>query len=127
MGYIADMVINNTRYNVSQAFEYLTNRVSNLQLALLLDKAQSIVNQTYVGDVNIVPPRQPLNIFKLLTNATPDILAGYIKEGTAATYPKIESIRNSTMISRTINECLDQLKCEEERELKEYSQHHATA
>jgi len=124
MGYVADAIISNSRYNVSQALEYLTNKVSNLQLALLFDKAHAIVNQTYQGDVNIVPPRKPTNIFKLITNATPAVLEEYIKQGTAAAYPKLESIRNSTMISRTINECLDQLKREEERELKVYSEHH---
>ncbi|PCJ46957.1 MAG: patatin family protein [Moraxellaceae bacterium] len=126
-GYVTDMAINNVRNNVSQGLKYLTDKATNLQLALLLDKAHSVVDQSYMGDVNIVPPRRAMNIFKVLTNATPSILEEFIKEGAAAVYPKIESIRNSTMISRTINECLDQLKLEEERELKEYSMSHATA
>jgi len=127
LGYVTDTVITNVRNTVSQAFEYLTNSVSNQQLALLCDKAHAVVNQTYVGDVNIVPPRRPANILKLIANATPADLEQYIKEGTAAAYPKMESIRNSTMISRTINECLEGLKAEEERELNEYSVSHATA
>lgn len=126
MSYVVDMVVSNSRYNVAQALEYLTNRISHRQLALLVDKAHSVVNQKYNGDINIVPPRNPTNIFKIVSNASPADLAEFIRSGTVTTWPKMEMIRNSTMISRTITQCLDNLKVEEERELKEYSRHHAT-
>ena len=116
--YLANMIVNNTRHNVSQVFDYLTNKVSNAQLALLLDKTNSMVTQSYVGDINIVPPGDAGNIFKVMTNATPAVLSKYIKQGSAATYPKIEFIRNCTMISKTITECLHQLKLAEKRELE---------
>ncbi len=127
MGYLIDMVVSNTRYNVSQALDFLTNKINNQQLALLLDKAHSVVNQNYVGDINIVPPRNPGNILKVIANASPSDVAEYIRVGEEATWPKLELIRNSTMISNTINQCLDTLKVEEERELKEYSLTHQTA
>lgn len=127
MTYVMDMVISNSRYNVAKALEYLTNRISNQQLALLVDKAHSVVNQTYMGDINIVPPRRPQNVLKVIANATPADLAEFIRTGQESTWPKIEMIRNSTVISRTIADCMVDLKAEEKRELKEYSQAQARA
>ena len=74
-----------------------------------------------MGDINIVPPRQPGNVFKILQNAAPSDVARFIRNGETSTWPKMELIRNSTCISRTINSCLVALKAEEERELLEYS------
>jgi hypothetical protein len=48
-------------------------------------------------------------------------VARFIRAGETSTWPKMELIRNSTCISRTVNECLVMVKAEEERELIEYS------
>lgn len=125
--YLRDMVVSNARYNVSQLLDYTKNRIANRSLALLVDKAHSVVNQHYQGDINIVPPRQPMNAFRVLSNASPQDVARYIRSGETTTWPKLEMIRNATSISRTIDACLGALKVEEERELKEYSQNQASA
>lgn len=125
--YLKDMVVSNASYNVSQVLDFTKNRISNRGLALLVDKAQSVVSQHYQGDINIVPPRQPMNAFRVLSNASPEDVARYIHSGETSTWPKLEMIRNATTISRTIDQCLGSLKVEEERELQEYSQNQVSA
>ena len=117
--YLKDMLVNNARYNINHVLDYAKNKVTNQSVALLVDKAHSMLSQKYIGDINIVPPRQPGNIFKILSNATPADVARFIRNGETSTWPKMEMIRNSTMISCTINDCLTRLKAEEERELVE--------
>jgi TAG lipase / steryl ester hydrolase / phospholipase A2 / LPA acyltransferase len=119
--YLKDMVVNNVRYNINHGLEYAKNKIANPRTALLVDKVHSMLSQKYIGDINIVPPRQPGNIFKILQNAAPSDVARFIRNGETSTWPKMELIRNSTCISRTINSCLVALKAEEERELLEYS------
>ena len=125
--YLKDMVISNTRYNLNQVLEFTKDQLGNRGLALLVDKAHSIVSQRYQGDINIMPPRQPLSVFRVLSNASAEDATRYIHMGETSTWPKLELIRNSTCISRTIDSCLSRIKAEEERELEEFSHNQATA
>ena len=125
--YVKDMLVNNVRYNINHGLDYAKNKITNQSAALLVDKVHSMLSQKYAGDINIVPPRQPGNVFKILSNATPADVGRFIRNGETSTWPKMELIRNSTCISRTINECLVRLKAEEERELVEYSSSAARA
>jgi predicted acylesterase/phospholipase RssA len=123
--YLTDMMVFTVRHNIAKSLEYLTGRIANQRIALLVDKAHSVVNQKYIGDINIVAPLRPASAMKLIANATPDDLAAFIRSGQEHTWPKIEMIRNSTLISRIIEECKDVLQSEERRELQEYSAAHA--
>lgn len=125
--FLKDMVVSNARYNVNSVLDLAKKRIGNRSLALLVDKAHSVVSQSYQGDINIVPPRQPMNAFRVLSNASPEDVARYIRAGETSTWPKLEMIRNATRISQTIDACLGVLKAEEERELEEYSNTHARA
>jgi predicted acylesterase/phospholipase RssA len=118
--YLMDMLTANARYNVAQLLDYTKNRIQNQSVALLFDKAQSVVSQRYVGDINIVPPRQPGNVFRVVSNATPADVAEFIRLGEESTWPRLELIRNSTCISHTITRCLERLKLEESRELQAF-------
>lgn len=124
-GYLKNMVVSNTRSNVGQMLDYAKSQLGDRGVALLVDKLHSVVSQPYQGDINIVPPRQPRNVLKILANATPADVAEFIRMGEMTTWPKIEMIKNATMISRTINECLGRLKEEEERELVAFSKNQA--
>lgn len=120
--YLADMITSNAQYTVAKTLEFAKNKIQHQSTALLLDKAQSIVSQRYLGDVNIVPPRRPTNIFRLISNASPAGVAEYIQMGERSTWPKMELLRNSTCVSRTIGQCLERLKRVESVELEQYAQ-----
>ncbi len=87
----------------------------------------SQVQLALTTNINIMPPRSLVRFSRVLSNATPEDVALYIRSGETLTWPKIEMIRNTTSIGRTINDCLHQLKLEEGRELKQYSRSQASA
>jgi NTE family protein len=67
------------------------------------------VGQTYSGDITISPERHEFNMSKLFTNASKEDAEILIQSGRRAVWPKIERIRNTTQISRTITACLQRL------------------
>ena len=65
--------------------------------------ALSIINQDYVGDINILPSTRFFNPFKLLAYRSVEEVMELISTGERATWPKIEMIRVQTKISRTLD------------------------
>jgi TAG lipase/steryl ester hydrolase/phospholipase A2/LPA acyltransferase len=74
------------------------NRITNVALG--------IINQDYVGDINILPEKQFFNPLKLLAHRSTEEIMDLIAMGEKATFPKIEMIRVQTKISRTLSEIL---------------------
>jgi len=112
------LVFSNIGLNAHIFLDTLRKHMSNTDLALLVDKAHSVLSQDYNGDINIVPPRQPLNLLRILKNPTKEDVLGYIAKGESQTWPKLEMIRNTTQISRTFEICIRQLRDQEERRLR---------
>jgi TAG lipase/steryl ester hydrolase/phospholipase A2/LPA acyltransferase len=69
---------------------------------------RSIINQDYVGDINILPDYKFLNPFKLLTFPGEKQMQRLIDSGERCTWPKLEMIRLQTRISRKLDEILAQ-------------------
>ncbi len=102
------------RLNANFALEFLQKSIKfSNDLGLVVDKAQSIVTQKYVGDINIIPPRQPKNVLRIFSNPDVDDVREFIETGERTTWPRIEMIRNTTRISRTFQLCLDYLRDQE--------------
>lgn len=74
------------------------SRVANMVL--------SMVNQDYIGDVNIIPRNRFYNPFKLLAHLAPKDIMKLISSGERSTWRKIEMIRVQTHISRTLDNIL---------------------
>ena len=64
--------------------------------------ALSVINQDYVGDINILPPNRFFNPFKILAYLSIQEIRELIASGEKATWPRIEMIRVQTRISRTL-------------------------
>jgi NTE family protein len=62
----------------------------------------SMVNQDYVGDVNILPRNRFYNPLKLLAHLSPEDIMKLVSSGERAAWRKIEMIRVQTHISRTL-------------------------
>ncbi|MFT4872714.1 DUF3336 domain-containing protein [Congregibacter sp.] len=69
---------------------------------------RSIINQDYVGDINILPDYTFQNPLKLLTFPGEKKLRQLIASGERCTWPKLEMIRLQTRISRTLDVILAQ-------------------
>jgi NTE family protein len=80
------------------AFNSTIHRLSNVALG--------IINQDYVGDINILPRRRLTNPMKWLAPRSVDEVVELIGMGEKATWPKIEQIRVQTKISRALDTIL---------------------
>lgn len=70
----------------------------------------SVAMQDYTADINIIPQQRFWDPRKLLSVLTEDETAYLIRQGEKATWPKVEMIRNCTMISRTLDEILGRME-----------------
>jgi NTE family protein len=77
------------------SFSPTLNRITNAGL--------SIINQDYVGDINILPDKLLFNPLKLLAHRSADEVLELITMGERATWPKLEMIRVQTKIGRTLD------------------------
>ena len=68
--------------------------------------ARSVINQDYVGDINILPSNRFFNPFRLLAYRSVSEIIELIATGEKATWPKIEMIRIQTRISRKLDTIL---------------------
>ncbi|MFM6932330.1 MAG: DUF3336 domain-containing protein [Novosphingobium sp.] len=62
----------------------------------------SVLDQEYVGDITIINPVQLATLAKGLSQLTPQEMADLVKSGEQQTWPKLEMIKNQTVISRTL-------------------------
>ena len=74
----------------------------NSRINRLSSVALGIINQDYVGDINILPKRQFFNPLKLLGHRSVEEIVDLIDMGERATWPKIEQIRTQTRIGRVL-------------------------
>jgi NTE family protein len=72
-------------------------------LQRMTDSVLSIINQDYMGDVNILPPYRIHRPTKLLAHLSEKEILSLIEMGERATWPKIEMIRIQTRISRALD------------------------
>ena len=68
--------------------------------------ALSVLNQDYIGDINILPPNRFFNPFKILAYLSVKEILDLVASGEKATWPRIEMIRIQTRISRALSRIL---------------------
>lgn len=104
----------NVQLNVNFALEFVQKGIKwSNDLGLIVDKAQSVVSQKYMGDINIIPPRRPRNVLRIFSNPSVEDVREFIETGERATWPKVDLIRNTTRISRTFHDCVEKLRNQE--------------
>lgn len=74
-----------------------------------LDLASSVLDQEYRGNINIFPEVSLWRYANVTANPSLDSIRRFIREGERATWPRIEMIRNQTLISQTLAACLARL------------------
>ena len=81
-------------------------------LSKVANTALSMVNQDYVGDVNILPRNRFYNPLKLLAHLSPRDIIKLVESGERSAWRKIEMIRVQTHISRTLDRILQEYEQE---------------
>ncbi|MES2662557.1 MAG: DUF3336 domain-containing protein [Pseudomonadota bacterium] len=118
LGFARQWAAKNFNLNTYMMLDFFRKNVPNNELALLIDKAQSVVSQRYEGDINILPPNMPMNLLKLTKNIDQHELNQFIEFGEKSAWPSIEMIRNTTCIGRTFDSCIKKLRDEEVKRIK---------
>lgn len=77
------------------------NQLTNTMLA--------VINQDYMGDINIIPPFRFFNPSRILAHLTEKEIMDLVRVGERSTWPKLEMIRVQTEISRTLDGLCRQL------------------
>ncbi len=84
---------------------------------MVLSMATSIAVQTYTTDINIFPGFRYFDPTKLLSHLSETEVLELINEGERSTWPKIETIRVCTRISRTLDRIRREFKQQEHARL----------
>ncbi|MBF0100734.1 MAG: DUF3336 domain-containing protein [Desulfobacterales bacterium] len=96
--------------HTAELLEVARDMTGNQSWRPLLDKAYAISKQTYLGDINIHFPFNPLLYRKIASNPSPKDLDMYIKLGERATWPRISAIRDQTRISHVFEQIIQKLE-----------------
>ena len=107
--HVADLAKKNSVY----FFDVLEKVSVSDYLKRGIHKVRSIVDQQYVGDINIVPERKWTDFKLLFANPTLESLTSLIESAERATWSQIDLIKRSTIISKTFAHYLSLLKEEE--------------
>jgi TAG lipase / steryl ester hydrolase / phospholipase A2 / LPA acyltransferase len=81
-------------------------------LAQVANTFLSMVNQDYIGDVNILPSNRFHNPFKILAHLSTEEVMKLVAAGERATWRRMEMIRVQTRISKTLDRLLQEHETE---------------
>jgi len=104
--FIRDVILKAPIVQVEHLLETVHKHFEIPGLSSVIQKAYAMVSQTYSGDITIYPERHLSNISKVFSNLDSKQFEEMVFEGRRATWPLIERIRNTTQISRTLDDCL---------------------
>jgi len=99
------------------AIDIIERLTGNKSAKLAIHKVRSIIDQQYVGNINILPKRQIRNLSQVLYNPTRESINQLIVSGERASWPQLHVIKRNTKISENLRYHLGQLKKREAVEL----------
>lgn len=97
-----------TQFNYSMAKHFF--RFLPKSMTLTANTINSIVQQEYIGDINIIADFTIAETRKILSTWSFGEFRNMIKKGERATWPKIEAIRVTTKIGNVLDEIIEGLK-----------------
>lgn len=101
--------------NSIYAFDLMEQLVPNRSGKLAIHKVRSVIDQQYVGSINILPKKQLRNLMQVVANPTIESIQDLISSGERATWSQLDEIDRNTRISETLRSMLRQLKAREAR------------
>ena len=107
---------NIVKINSIYAFDVIESAISNKTIKLGIHKIRSIIDQIYVGDINILPNASLANLAHIVANPSEKSIAELIHNGERATWPQLDLIKRNTMISKILRKYLKLLKEKDRRQ-----------
>jgi hypothetical protein len=109
------------KINSIYAFDVLESAISHRATKLGIHKIRSIIDQQYMGDINILPDPTLANFMHVMSNPSQQSLTELFKHGERATWPQLDLIKRNTLISKTLQKYLKLLKEKEARILGKHN------
>jgi len=107
MSAIKYAAVNSTRTWVNAGASVLNKPLSYIpEIKRLTNSMLAMLNQSYVGDITILPLTKFHNPMKVLSWRTQEEIESLMDEGERATWPHIERVRLQTRISRVLDRIL---------------------
>lgn len=101
------------KINSLYAFDLLEGAIKHKPTKLGIHKLRSIVDQQYLGNINVLPTLSLSSIKHLVRNPTIEGLTELFENGERAVWPQLDLINRNTIISKTLRKHLKNLKAEE--------------
>jgi TAG lipase/steryl ester hydrolase/phospholipase A2/LPA acyltransferase len=99
------------------AIDIIENMIDNKGAKLAIHKVKSIIDQQYVGNINILPKQQIRNLTQVIANPSLESINALIVSGEKSTWPQLDVIEKNTKISESLRYYLGKLKQREAVEL----------
>lgn len=103
-------VANLAKINSIYAFDILESAISHRATKLGIHKVRSVIDQQYMGDINILPDATLDNFMQIISNPSKQSLTELFRHGERATWPQIDEIKRNTVIGKTLQHYLKSLK-----------------
>ncbi len=114
---IGEFTAKSVKHIVGNFLHQGREKIKSPSIGIILTQLHAMVAQDYSADITIYPDHRLTNPMKLFVDPSDEEIAGLIKAGERATWPKLEMIRNCTKISRALDSILDDLEKEEYQRL----------
>ena len=108
--FLSDMIISTLQTQLLKLLEAGVDLSEKMPWLSVVEKVRSMMEQQYIGDINIYYPMRLDDISKIFANPSQEEFEKFIKLGELATYPKIEFIRDQMKLNRILNHCLNRLQ-----------------
>jgi TAG lipase/steryl ester hydrolase/phospholipase A2/LPA acyltransferase len=80
---------------------------------MVMNAVNSLMDQRFIGDINIIPDKAQNSLSRLLKMLTEEEMIDLIKAGERTTWPKVPVITTTTRIGRTLDNILHAFEIDE--------------
>jgi TAG lipase/steryl ester hydrolase/phospholipase A2/LPA acyltransferase len=105
-----EFVYSTVRAQSKHALDLFRHNMPFAAARTMLETGSSILEQDYRGNINIYPDVSLWRYINVTRNPSLESVKRFMLEGERATWPRMEMIRNQTMIAQTLDRCVDKLE-----------------
>ncbi len=107
--FVEDLISSTLQMQVLKLMDIGVDLSEKMPWLSIVDKARSMIDQEYKGDINIYYPMTLASVTKIVSNPTQEEFEDYIRKGELATWPKIAFIRDQMHLNKVLEGCVDKL------------------
>ena len=110
---VTDTLVTSTFAQGNALLKVAKRRLKTQPWSSWLNHASLMLDQDYLGDINIHPNFPPSWYLKFMTNPSPVERDYILKMGERCTWPKLAMIKDQTRVSRLLQDCITRLESKE--------------